>query len=114
MPRQYLLIKTPQSELVAVNDVLVAIFGDDPGTMEFSMAAYLDGEDPEITTHWMCNINCAQAQVDYLVGQDGVSGYLYSKPGVAGLRYPIVSPAHDSWAEALANWGLKPVAPTGP
>lgn len=107
MPRHDVLSKVPADKLAEANAYMVGLFGEDPGTQVISLNAYEDGNDPQVATHSLSNINCSQAETNSLTSYMGVTA------GCAALTFAPPGSGQDRWAAALAAWGLKPVMPGG-
>jgi hypothetical protein len=102
MARKQVLSMVPADKYDAANAFLIGLFGDEPGSEEISMNAYLNGEDPSIATHSLGNCNCSTA--------DAVTweNYLAVTDGCASMTFPATQQI-DSWALALSAWNLKQV-----
>lgn len=106
MPRHYVQTYAPAEKVDVLNDYLVDLFGDDLGTQEITLNAYLDGGTPTVATHSVGVANCSQADTNAIVAA------LNGQPSLAGcdcLTYPASGPQVDFWSEALAAWGVQPV-----
>ena len=111
MPRHYVMTYAPAAQVPALNDYLVELFGDDPGTDEITINAYLDGATPTVATHSMGVANCSQGDTNAIVA--ALNGQ-QSLAGCDCLTYPLSGAQPDFWAEALAAWGVRPVVPETP
>ena len=85
---------------------MVGLFGDDPGSVEISLNAYIDGQDSTVATYSVGVSNCSQADATTL------QNYM-TTTGCGSAVYPAGS-GEDYWAEALRLWGLKPVVAVVP
>lgn len=111
MPRNYVMTYAPAAKVEALNDYLVSLFGDDPGTQEISLNAYEDGQDETVATHSMGVANCSQGQTNAIVAAMNAN---VSLAGCDCQTYPVAGAATDFWAEALAAWNIRPVVPVVP
>lgn len=102
MARKNVAAKITAAQAEAVNAYMVDLWGDDPGTQEFVLNAYVDGADEDIATHAFSVSNNSQADANSLCG------FLQALTGCDGQQYPI-SPSQNWWAVAFSLWGLKPV-----
>jgi hypothetical protein len=105
--RHDVMVKTPTVHFDSVNAYMVTLFGDDPGTQEIGLNAYLAGADPTAATHSMGVANCSQADTDSL------TAFLAALDGCDSAVYDAGS-GEDYWAEAGRLWDLKHVQPVIP
>lgn len=106
--RHDVMSKVPATALAAANDFMVGMFGDDPGSQEISLNAYVDGSDPTTATHSIGVANCSQADTNSL------ASYLAGAEGCGSKVYATAGSGADFWADALAEWSLKAVVPSVP
>lgn len=104
--RQQVTTFATAAAMAALNDFMVGLFGDDPGSEEITLNAYLDGADPSAATHSFGVANCSQADAD------SIGAYTDAVEGTDSAAYPASGPM-PGWDVALARWGLKPVVPHG-
>lgn len=108
MARHDVMTMVPAASYQSANNFMVGMFGDDPGSEEISLNAYLDGQDPAVATHSLGVANCSQADTNSL------AGYMAATSGCDSKTYPTAGSGANFWADALALWNLKPAVPTVP
>lgn len=107
MSRKDVLTGVPAGQLDAANSYMVGLFGDDPGTQEISLNAYVSGQDQTVATVSVAVANCSNADASNL------SNYMTTTPGCSVALYPGGS-GTDYWAEALRLWNYNPVVTVVP
>lgn len=102
MSRKYVATYATAETVGAFNDAIASIYGDDPGTQEISLNAYIDGDDPTIATHSFSNMNMAESEAAAVIV------YVGSHLGTDAIARDIAAGSY-TWDFALAWYNLKPV-----
>ena len=103
--RQYVMTKVPAAELAGVNDFLVDLFGDDPGSEEITLNAYVGGSDPTVATHSFCNMNTSAADAGTIASE------LANNHTGCDSRSRNYTSGPFGWSDAALVWNLYPVTP---
>lgn len=105
MARHDVMTKVPVAQYAAANAFLVGLFGDDPGSEEIALNAYLDGEESSVSTYSIGVCNCSQSDTNALVS------YMSGAEDCASNVYATAGSGADFWADALSLWNLRPTVP---
>jgi hypothetical protein len=99
MARKNVLVKCAAAQMQVVNDKIVDLYGDDPGTQEISLNAYVGGNDPYTATHSIACVNMPEVDAATLVT------FVAAISGCDTATFPT-SQVVDFWTCAYDLWSL--------